>query len=135
MAATDTPAKAQPVPFEIAEHVTAEGAPIRIASNGGLRLTLLDADGKLCRRRGVSGLALKPAAELLLPQVNALAGELLARPDMPAQEAVGRLLALAGQVPTAEPQRHEWALAELDGVRVYTNGVDVIVTRQDLQPC
>lgn len=128
---TETP----PVPFEIVEHPRPEGAPMRVASNGAVRLTLLDDGGRLFRRRGISGLSLKPAAELLLPHVNALAGELLARPDMPAHEAVGRLLALAGQVPTAEPQRHEWAVAELGDVKVYTNGVDVIVTRQELQPC
>lgn len=28
----------------------------------------------------------------------------------------------------------EWAVAELDGVRAYFNGTDVIVTRKDLQP-
>lgn len=124
-----------PVPFEIVEHARPDGAPLRVASNGAVRLTLLDSDGRLFRRRGISGMALKPAAEMLLPHVNALAGELLQRPDMPAHEAVGRLLALAGQVPTAEPQRHEWAVAELDAVKVYTDGVDVFVTRQELRPC
>lgn len=119
----------QPVPFEIVEQ---DGA--RVASNGAVRLTLLDAAGKLFRRRGVSGLALKPPAEILIPQLNALAGELLQRPDMPAAEAVGRVLAMAGLVPTAEPQRHEWAVAELDGVRVYTDGVNIVVTKQELMP-
>lgn len=118
-----------PVPFEIVEH---DG--IRVASNGTLRLTLLDPAGRLFRRRGLKGLALKPPGEVLLPQLNALAGELLARPDMPADEVVGRLLALAGLVPTAEPQRQEWAVAELDGVRVYTDGANVVVSKRDLEP-
>ena len=128
-------AAAPPVPFEIIEHPQDGAAPLRVASNGTVRLTLLDSDGRLFRRRGISGLALKPAAEMLLPHVNALAGDLLQRPDMPAHEAVGRLLALAGQVPTTKPQHHEWAVAELDGVKAYTNGEDVFVTRQELRPC
>lgn len=33
-----------------------------------------------------------------------------------------------------EPQPVEWAVAELDGVRVYFDGVAVIVTRADLNP-
>lgn len=32
------------------------------------------------------------------------------------------------------PQRVEWAVAELDGVRVYFDGTHVIVSRQDLMP-
>lgn len=128
-------AASPPVPFEIIEHPQAGGATISVASNGKVRLTMLDSGGRLFRRRGVSGLALKPAGEMLLPHINALAGELLRRPDMPAHEAVGLLLALAGQVPTAEPQKHEWAVAELGDVKVYTNGVDILVTRQELRPC
>ena len=116
-----------PVAFEIADQ---DG--VRVASNGTVRLSVLDAGGKIFRRRGISGLALKPAAEVLIPQLNQLAGELLQRPDTPPHEAIGRLLAIAGLVPTAEPQRIEWAVAELGGVRVYTDGRNVIVTTQDL---
>lgn len=125
-----TEARAVVPPFEIVDG--ADGA--RIASNGALRLIVTDAAGRLFRRRGLKGLAMRPAAEQLVPQLNALAGELLQQPDMPAQEAVGRLLAIAGTVPVAEPQRVEWAVAELNGVRVYTDGVNVVVTTQDMVP-
>lgn len=37
-------------------------------------------------------------------------------------------------VGTEQAQTIEWAVAELDGVRAYFNGTDVIVTRKDLQP-
>lgn len=119
----------QPVPFELVEQ---DG--VRVASNGQVRLSLLDAGGRLFRRRGVSGLPMKPAAEVLVPQLNALAGELLQHPDISAQDAVARLLAIAGTVPTAEPQRHEWAVAELGAVLVYTDGRNIVVTKQDLLP-
>lgn len=123
------PQQIQPVPFEIVEQ---DG--VRLATNGTIRMSLLDVAGRLFRRRGVSGLPIKPPAELLIPHLNALAGELLARPDMPAHEAVGRVIALAGMVPTDEPQHHEWAVAELDAVRVYSDGVNVVVTKQELMP-
>lgn len=119
-----------PIPFEI---VRGDDG-LQVASNGRLRVVVPDAGGKLFRRRGMRGLALKPPAEQLIPQLNALAGELLQRPDMPAQEAVGRLLALAGMVPTAEPKRVEWLVGELSGVRVYTDGETVILTTQDMTP-
>lgn len=116
----------QPIPFEITERDNA-----RFASNGTVRVALLDG-GKMYRRRAISGIPIKPPAEVLIPQLNQLAGELLAQPDTPAHVAVGRLLAMAGMIPTAEPQRHEWLVAQLDDVRVYTNGVEVIITKQEL---
>lgn len=125
-----TQVQPQPVPFEIVE--VAPGH--RVASNGGMSLSLLDAGGRLFRRRGVVGMATKPAGEVVLPQLNAFAGELLANPAMPAEEVAARLLALAGIVPVTAPRRVEWAVAELDGVRVYTDGSAVIVTRQELMP-
>lgn len=118
----------QPVPFEIVR-----GDDATVASNGRMRLTVLGAAGVVRRRRAISGLGLRPAGEVLLPQLNALAGELLQRPDMPADEAVGRLLALAGLVPTAKPVRHEWVYACLDGVFIYTDGAEVIVTNKELE--
>jgi hypothetical protein len=124
------PATEQPPAFEIVE----AGPGHRVASNGAISLSLLDAGGRLFRRRGVVGMATKPAGEMVLPQLNGLAGELLANPAMPADEVVGRLLALAGLVPITKPRRIEWAVAELDGVRVYTDGSAVIVTKQDLMP-
>jgi len=119
----------QPVPFEIVEH-----EDIKVASNGSLRLTLLDSPGLLFKRRGIKGLSPKPAAESLLPKLNQLAGELLQQPEMPADLLRNMLIALAGTVQVQEPQRIEWAVVELDGVRVYTDGLDVIVTKQDLNP-
>lgn len=118
-----------PVPFEIIEQ---DG--IRVASNGTLRLSVLDAGGVIFRRRGISGLSARPATEVLIPRLNELAGELLANPAMPAADAVAKLIAIAGLVPTAEPQRQEWAVAELAGVRVYCDGRNVVVTTKDLMP-
>lgn len=121
---------AQPVPFEIVmdEH------GMRCASNGGVRLVLAERDGRVFKRRGVKGLATQAAGDRVLPQLNALAGDLVQRPDMPAAELVARLQAVAGLAHVAEPQNVEWAVAELDGVRVYVDGQNVIVTRQDLRP-
>lgn len=118
-----------PVPFEIIEQ---DG--MRVASNGTLRMMVLGAEGKLLRRRAITGLQTKPAAEMLIPLLNGLATDLLAQPDMPAQDAVSRLLALAGLVPITEPKRQEWVVAELNGVRVYTDGANVVVTTQEMTP-
>jgi len=97
-------------------------------------MVLLGTEGKLFRRRAIHGIQTKPAAEMLIPLLNGLATDLLAQPDTPAQEAVSRLLALAGLVPITEPKRQEWAVAELNGVRVYTDGAHVVVTTQDMLP-
>lgn len=35
---------------------------------------------------------------------------------------------------SAHPQPVEWAVAELDGVRAYFDGVHVVLTRRDLLP-
>lgn len=118
-----------PVPFEIIER---DG--LHVASNGQLRLTVMGDGGRIFRRRAITGLQTKPAAEMLIPLLNGLATELLAQPDMPAQDAVARLLALAGLVPLAEPQRVEWVVGELAGVRVYSDGTNVVMTTEDLKP-
>lgn len=104
------------------------------ASNGALHLALLDSGGRMFARRAIKGIASRTAADVLLPRVNEFAGELLANPQMPAREAAAKLRAIAGLVPDAEPRRVEWAVAELDGVRVYCDGSSVIVTREDLTP-
>lgn len=78
--------------------------------------------------------ALAAADACVVALLNGLATELLAQPDMPAQDAVARLLALAGLVPIAEPKRVEWVVGELNGVRVYTDGANVVMTTQDLKP-
>jgi hypothetical protein len=118
----------KPVPFEIV--TTPEG--MRVASNGTLRMSLIEQDGRLFRRRGIKGLQTQAAGETLLPLLNQFAGELVAQPDMAPGAVVARLMALAGTVHTTEPQHVEWAVAELDGVRVYVGGMDVVVTRQNL---
>ena len=120
----------KPEPFDI---VTAPNG-LRVASNGALRMTLAETDGRLFRRRGVKGLATSAPAEQILPLLNAFAGEIVADPSMSAGAVVARLMALAGTVHIAEPQHVEWAVAELDGVRVYVGGNDVVVTRKDLTP-
>ena len=76
-----------PVPFKIARHGEAQ-----IATNGSASLTLLDADGRVFKRRAVKG------------------------------------------VGTEQARNVEWAVAELDCVRVYFDGVNIVVTRQDLMP-
>lgn len=127
-----SPQLEQPVPFEITSH-DVDGLQVRQACNGTLRVTLLDADGEIFRRRAITGIAMKPAAEQVLPHLNQLATDLLQQLDMPAEQVVGRLLALAGQVPLTKTRNAEWVVAKLDGVYVTTDGVDVFVTRKDLQ--
>ena len=119
----------QPEPFEIVA-----AGDMRVASNGTVRLTLADPDGRLFRRRGVRGITQAAPAERLLPMVNALAGELAAHPDMGEAEIAARLCALSAAATTARPQNVEWAVAELDDVRVYASGEDIVVTRLDLTP-
>jgi hypothetical protein len=118
-----------PVPFEITDM---EGG--KVASNGVITLILEEADGRMFKRRAVSGIAMKSPTDVLIPQLNAFQGELLASPDMKPIDAVNRLLAIAGSMPTAEPVKHEWAVVELGDVKVFTDGKHVVVTRRDLQP-
>lgn len=120
----------QPVPFRIFEG--ADG--VKLATNGAARVTLLDAGGQLKLRRAVKGLALKPPAEALIPALNGLTTELLSNLAMPAEEVAGRLMQLVGMVPLTKPRNVEWAMATLGDVHVYTDGVDIFVTRQDLTP-
>lgn len=122
----------QPAAFEIVQQPNT-GA--RVASNGRVRLMLSETDGELFRRRGIAGIALKPAAEVVLPQLNELAGDLVGNLGMPANEVVSRIDAIKATVQTGEPRRIEWAVARLDGVSVYFDGETVIVTRADLPIC
>ena len=57
-----------PVPFEIIE----QDKGMRVASNGTLRMMVLGAEGKLFRRRAITGIQAKPAAEMLIPLLNGL---------------------------------------------------------------
>jgi hypothetical protein len=119
-----------PVPFEIVD----VGDGRRVASNGVSTLSLCDTRGTLFRRRAIKGINTKPAGEFALPLVNELAGQLLAEPGMAADVVAGRIRAIADQVVPVPPRRVEWAVAELNGVRVYFDGVHVIVTQEDIQP-
>ena len=118
-----------PTPFEIVER---DG--VKIASNGAATVTLLDGDGLLFRRRAIKTDPRAPATEAVLPRVNQLAGDLLADAAMPPEEIARRLLDIAETIAPKPVQRIEWAVARLDGVSVYVDGTNVIVTRQDLQP-
>lgn len=118
-----------PKPFTI---VRPADGPVT-ASNGQLRLTCLEADGAVALRRGVRGALGAPPAEKLLAGLNALAGDVLQRLDMPPEEVAARLHALQMACNVPAPVNLEWAYVRLGDVYVYTDGTDVVVTRQDLQ--
>ncbi len=120
-----------PVPFELLEH---DGA--RLATNGVQTLVLrAPADqGRVFRRRGLRGVALSAPGAAVLPELNRLAGDLVAQLDMPPDQLAERLAQIAALATPAAPQPVEWAVAELDGVRVYVDGQTVIVTREELTP-
>lgn len=117
----------QPQPFEI-QHLDG----VAVASNGATRVCLTEPDGRMFRRRGIAGISSRTAAETLVPQLNALAGDLLANPTMSAAEAVARLHAIGGAVQLTQPQNVEWCVVDVGGVRVYVDAESVIVTRQDI---
>lgn len=121
--------KAQPNSFEIVEQ---DGT--KVASNGQTRVVLLDEGGRLFRRRGIRGIRSASGGEAVLRELNGLAGDLLARLDMPKEELTRRLEMIREIANPPEPQRVEWAVAELNGVRVYVDGESVVVTTQDLNP-
>lgn len=123
----------QPTPFEITD-VAMHGRNVRIASNGLMHIQSWEPDARVFRRRGISGMAMRPAGEVLVPKLNELAGELLQKPDTPAHEVAARLMALAGLLPQNEPQRHEWLVVQVGDVRVYCSEAGVIVSREDLHP-
>jgi len=121
----------QPTPWELAHR-----GQVAVASNGTTMLVLQQASaGRLFLRRAIKGVGMGPGAvDRVLPKLNELAGELLARPDIPAQELAQRLQALAGLAHVPPPVHVEWAVAELNGVRVYCNGPEVLVTTEDMTP-
>ena len=124
------PAPATPAPFEIAS-----AGGVTVASNGAAMLTIYDAEGgRVFRRRGITASTAPPPGEAVLPLLNALAGDLLQRLDMPAPELAARLTALAHSIAPRMPVHHEWAVGELDGVRVYFDGATCVMTRHDLTP-
>ena len=121
--------KSDPVPFELGQR---DGA--HYASNGTTTLYVMAEGGTVKRRRGIKGISPRPPAEVVLAMLNELAGDLLARLDMPADELAARVAVIGAMAQVAPPERSEWAVAELDGVRVYVDAGTVIVTRQDLMP-
>jgi len=119
-------------PFEIVE---ADGR--KVATNGAVTLSVLDdvaAGARLFRRRAIKGMNMAPSGEMALPLLNGLAGELLADLSMPAHVLAQRLAEIAERVQPKQPEPVEWAVAEVDGVRVYFDGANVVVTRADLKP-
>jgi hypothetical protein len=122
---------AAPIPFELLQQ---DGQ--RIATNGFTTVVLRAPaeQGRMFRRRGLRGVALAAPGQAVLPELNRLAGDLLQQLDMPAAQLAERLAAIAALAAPVEPEPVEWAVAELDGVRVYVDGSSVIVTREDLNP-
>jgi hypothetical protein len=118
----------QPTPFTI---VRAPDQPA-VATNGRVAITCPDAGGHVFLRRGIRGSIGAPVVERILPAINALAGELVANSQMEPLEVAARLHALQLACVPPQPQHTEWAVAELDGVRAYTDGATVVLTRQDM---
>lgn len=118
----------QPVPFEI---VRTEGQP-PVATNGTSALMVMDG-GEVRLRRAIRTSSAAPVAERILPQLNALSGDLLANSAMDPQELVARLHALQLACLPPLQQNVEWAFGELDGVRCYFDGKTAVLTKQDIQ--
>lgn len=118
-----------PVPFII---VRRDGSP-PVATNGAISLTCPDEGGVVRLRRGIRTSSEAPLGERLIPCLNELAGQLLSDPTMPAHEIASRLHELKVQCVPKVDEPVEWAYAELDGVRCYTDGETVVLTRQDLR--
>lgn len=120
----------QPTPFEIAEDDIT-----KTASNGTATLTIFkDETATMFKRRGQKGFKSSAPAEAVLPHLNQLAGDLLGKLDMPPDELLGRLDALREMVAPQAIKNVEWAVAELDGVRCYTDGINTVLTRKNLMP-
>lgn len=119
-------------PFEITP-LPGDGGG-RVAFNGATRLTVLEADARLFRRRAVKVSTTKPPAETVLPLLNELAGQLVADLSIDGETLSARLAHIAQQIKPTTSTQVEWAVAELNGVRVYFDGQDVVVTQRDLQP-
>lgn len=119
-------------PFEIAP-LPGDGGG-RVASNGAARMTVLEADARLFKRRAMRVNTAKPPAETVLPLLNQLAGDLVADLSFDGAQLRERLAQIAGAIADPAPSTVEWSVAELNGVRVYFDGADVVVTTRDLYP-
>ena len=120
----------QPTPFTLVE---AQAGKLRMASNAAVRIMCLDDDGTVFLRRGLSGVMAAPSAQNILPQLNALAGEVLANSAMAPADIAARLHALQLSCKPVEAKQIEWACVRLGDVRVFTDGEDIIVTRQNIE--
>lgn len=119
----------QPSPFVIQQLENG----VLVASNGAMQIVAPDRGSELFLRRGIRGIPGGPVAEKILPQINLLAGDLLANSAMPAQEVAARLHLLMAACDQPEPENLECCVAQLDGVRAYVQQSRVILTRQDIQ--
>lgn len=117
-----------PVPFEIAEQ-----GPYKVASNG-VSVLMADREATVIRRRAMTVTAPQSPAGVLLPQLNQLAGELLAMPEMSADVVATKLQSLLLQCTPPPEQRKEWVKASLNGVNAFYDGTTVVLTTQDLWP-
>lgn len=118
-----------PTPFTLVRN---EGSP-PVATNGTVSLTCPDEGGVVKLRRGIRTSSKPPLGERVIPFLNELASMLLANPTMPAHEIASRLHALQVQCQPRVEENVEWAYAELEGVRAYTDGSVVVLTKQDLR--
>jgi hypothetical protein len=122
----------QPAAFEIIE---VGGA--RSASNGLSSITMLPdlaGQGRMFRRRAQRGLSMKPAREVAIPLLNQLSGELLGDSDLNGTQVAARIRAVADAIEGKPPENVEWAVVDVDGLRIYFDGRSVMVTRADLIP-
>ena len=103
---------------------------VQVASNGVWRVIAVE-DSKLILKRGAT-FEVTPQGEKILPQLNALAGELLADSSMAPKALKGRLLALAQSVQVRELPRKEALCVQLNGVYVYINGMEIVVSDREL---
>lgn len=116
------------IPFEISR----SGA-FEVASNGSVSL-MLDGAGSLKRLRAIKGIMKISPQDVVLPKLNDLAGRLL-NETLTVEQVNQELIALAGLIPSRDPERVEWAVAELDGVYVYTDGKTIFVSKNgELHP-
>lgn len=121
----------QPTPFE---RIEVEGRPV--LSNGQVNVMIMaeEGQGRLFKRRAQRGLSPKPPGETVLPLLNSLAGELVSKLDMSPLELQTKLQFILSQASPRTPENVEWAVAELDGVRAYVDGSNVILSKMDLMP-
>jgi len=75
-----------------AHEITTDADGFRHGSDGEITVSLMEADGRMFKRRAIKGVGSGKAEEVC------------------------------------------WLVAEVDGVRVYQQGMNIVVTRKDLNP-